>query len=55
MSTERVRGVPTSPDHVCIRFCRSSVSLIEEPEVCENCEYWLDGSCVIDAQMEGDK
>lgn len=39
-------GIPREPEHVCIRFRRSPVSLIEEPEVCENCADWEEGFCL---------
>ena len=39
-------GTPVSPDYVCPRFDRSSASLIEEPEVCENCAHYSEGLCL---------
>ena len=51
---EEKRGIPTAPDHVCIRFRRAPDSLIEEPEVCECCASWQDGLCLRDAaEQEG--
>ena len=40
-----VQPRPTAPDHVCPRFERSPLSLIEEPEICENCGRYQDGFC----------
>ena len=34
-----------SPENVCRDFERSPYSLIEEPEVCESCNYYEDGIC----------
>lgn len=36
---------PVPPDYVCREFDRSPVSLIEEPECCENCAHYADGLC----------
>jgi len=30
----------TSPDSVCRDYDRTDSSLIEEPEICENCRYF---------------
>ena len=38
-------GTPVSPEYVCPRFDRSPSSLIEEPEICENCASYEDGLC----------
>ena len=38
-------GMATAPDYVCIRFSRAPESLIEEPEICENCAHWSGGVC----------
>ncbi len=43
---ERASGTPMPAEYVCIRFRRAPESLIEEPEVCENCVRWRDGFCV---------
>ena len=34
-----------SPDSVCRDFDRAAESLIEEPEVCENCRHYDAGQC----------
>ncbi len=47
------QGSPVAPDHVCIRFQRSPVSLIEEPEVCENCALYDDGLCRREEELDG--
>lgn len=38
-------GVPVEEDGVCRFFERIPQSLIEEPEVCEWCEYYENGKC----------
>lgn len=38
--------MPTAPDYVCPHFVRSVFSLIEEPEVCENCGSYENGFCL---------
>lgn len=42
-------GKPTAPDYVCPRFDRAPFSLIEEPEICENCALYEDGLCLLAA------
>ena len=37
--------IPVDPESVCPRFDRASTSLIEEPEVCENCSQYDEGFC----------
>ncbi len=41
-------GRSVAPDDICQKFVRIPESLIEEPEVCEWCEYYRDGLCVAD-------
>ena len=41
-------GRIVAADDVCRKFVRIPESLIEEPEVCEWCEYYRDGLCVAD-------
>lgn len=44
---EKKNGYPAvDPDYVCSHFSRVFWSLIEEPDVCPNCEYYdEDGGC----------
>ena len=37
---------PVDPEYVCPRFERSPLSLIEEPETCENCAMFDRGFCL---------
>lgn len=39
------QGRKTDAEGVCRHFERIPQSLIEEPEVCEWCEYYRDGMC----------
>jgi hypothetical protein len=39
-----------SPDDICPKFIRIPESLIEEPEVCEWCQFYRSGYCVVDAE-----
>ena len=43
---ERLAGAPVEPNYVCPHFQRAPESLIEEPEVCENCGSYEDGFCL---------
>ena len=42
--------IAVSADHVCPRFDRAPYSLIEEPEVCENCARYEDGYCLAETE-----
>lgn len=44
---ENKSGRPVAADDICPRFIRIPESLIEEPEVCEWCEYYHDGLCTV--------
>lgn len=43
---DTTKGKPVDAESVCRHFERIPQSLIEEPEVCEWCEYYSDGLCV---------
>lgn len=43
MDSEKRRSV--DPESICRHFIRIPESLIEEPEVCEWCEYFDEGYC----------
>ena len=45
LKAEVTMNKPVSPDSVCRDFDRAPWSLIEEPEICENCLYYDDGQC----------
>ncbi len=45
MDDKRTPGRETDPESVCRYFQRIPLSLIEEPEVCEWCEYFENGLC----------
>lgn len=46
MDSKRENGRPVDGQSVCRYFERIPQSLIEEPEVCEWCEYYENGFCV---------
>lgn len=45
------------PDDVCRHFDRVSWSLIEEPDICENCNYYMEdsGCCSCEAYISEGK
>lgn len=43
------QGKPVDIESNCYYFERIPESLIEEPEVCEWCEYFEDGLCFLNA------
>lgn len=44
------QGRPVAEDHNCCYFLRIPESLIEEPEVCEWCEFYRSGLCIREAE-----
>ena len=46
-------GTPVSPDYICRYFDRAPVSLIEEPEICENCALYDGGLCRREEESDG--
>lgn len=40
-------GVPVDEEFNCYNFIRIPESLIEEPDVCEWCEYYENGLCYL--------
>ena len=47
---QETKARPVEADDICPRFVRVPESLIEEPEVCEWCQFYRGGLCFADAE-----